>query len=257
MGELQQLAIGWMQALVSLLPIGYAFGAGMVSAVNPCGFAMLPAYLSLYLGTQDGGFAERSVASRALQAVIVGLAVSTGFVLLFAVVGAVISAGGRSLMAAMPWVGTFIGLGLVVLGVAMLFGRTIYASAFERLASRIGDPKAVTLRGFFLFGVAYGAASLSCTLPVFLVVVGSALTSGGFQQGVSQFLSYALGMSLVLMTLTLALALFKHGMVARLRQAVPYVQRAAAVLLLFAGSYIIFYWLGEGGLLRTLAGGAS
>ena len=28
-----------------LAPLGFAFAVGMVSAVNPCGFAMLPAYL--------------------------------------------------------------------------------------------------------------------------------------------------------------------------------------------------------------------
>lgn len=250
--QLQQWVVTWMQLLVSLLPIGYAFGAGMVSAVNPCGFAMLPAYLSLYLGARESGFAERSVASRSLQALVVGLAVSAGFVLLFALVGAIISAGGQFLMAAMPWVGVFIGLGLFAMGLAMLLGRTIYASVFERAASRLGDPKATSLRGFFLFGVAYGAASLSCTLPVFLVVVGSAISSGGVQRGLTQFISYALGMSLVLVSLTLALALFKHGMVAWLQKAIPYVQRVAALLLLFAGAYIIFYWLGEGGLLQSL-----
>ncbi len=35
------------------LPLGFAFTAGMATAANPCGFAMLPAYLSLYLGTSE------------------------------------------------------------------------------------------------------------------------------------------------------------------------------------------------------------
>lgn len=253
MSELQQLVVGWMQVLVGLLPVGYAFGAGMVSAVNPCGFAMLPAYLSLYLGAQEAGFAQRSVAARASRGLLVGGVVSLGFVLLFALVGALISAGGRFLMQAMPWVATLIGLGLIGLGIAMLLGRSIYASGLERLASRVGDPTRLSLRGFFLFGVAYGAASLSCTLPVFLVVVGSALTSGGFQTGLAQFVSYAMGMSVVLVSLTLALALLKHGLVAWLRRAVPYVQRAAAVLLLVAGSYIVVYWLTEGELLKAIS----
>src|SRR5215470_450555 len=41
-----------LQAVATGLPAGYAFGAGMVAAVNPCGFALLPAYLGLYLGAE-------------------------------------------------------------------------------------------------------------------------------------------------------------------------------------------------------------
>lgn len=49
-----------MTRLADYLPMGYAFGAGMVSTVNPCGFAMLPAYLSLYMGAKDSEFYQRS-----------------------------------------------------------------------------------------------------------------------------------------------------------------------------------------------------
>jgi cytochrome c-type biogenesis protein len=52
-------------------------------------------------------------------------------------------------------------------------------------------------------------------------------------------------------TLTLALAFFKQGLVRWLRQAVPYVRLASAILLVLAGAYVIFYWLssGSGGVL--------
>jgi len=32
--------------LAGLLPLGYAVAAGMVASVNPCGFFMLPSYIS-------------------------------------------------------------------------------------------------------------------------------------------------------------------------------------------------------------------
>ena len=44
--------------LATVLQLGYAFGAGMVAAVNPCGFAMLPVYLSLYLGADDAHYQQ-------------------------------------------------------------------------------------------------------------------------------------------------------------------------------------------------------
>lgn len=251
MNALQELATQWLTGLSALLPLGFAFGAGIVSAVNPCGFAMLPAYLSLYLGNQEAGFEKRSTLGRTLRALLIGLVVSLGFVLLFGVAGVIVSAGGGAILGTMPWVGVVIGVALILMGLWMLAGRSLYAGAFERFAQRVGDPKSMSIRGFFLFGLAYGLASLSCTLPVFLAVMGSSLAAGGFAASAGQFVSYGLGMTSVLLALTLALALFKGGVVSRLRSITPYVQPISAALLVLAGGYIIYYWW------PVLAGGAS
>jgi len=250
MSEIQQVVVGWMEVLVNLLPVSYAFGAGMVSTVNPCGFAMLPAYLSVYLGAQDGAFYQRSIALRTLRALFVGLTASAGFVVLFAVIGAGVSAGGSFLIPAMPWIAVAIGVGLVALGLAMLAGRTVFAASLARVAGRIGTPGSTGVGGFFVFGVAFAAASLSCTLPIFLMVVGSALASGGFLRGLVQFITYGLGMGLVLIVLTLGIALFKEGIIeSGLWRVLPYAERAAAVFVLLSGSYILYYWLFKGGLI--------
>jgi cytochrome c-type biogenesis protein len=188
--ELQALLMGWLTELAAVLPFGFAFGVGMVAAVNPCGFAMLPAYLSLYLGTEEEGFSKRSPATRLLRALLVGATVFSGFVVLFGLAGLVISAGGSALLGVMPSLGIVIGGVLILVGLWMLAGRTLHVGAFERAAGRVGDPRNVSVRGFFLFGLAYGAASLSCTLPAFLAVVGSSLASGGFLAGAGRFFSF-------------------------------------------------------------------
>ena len=243
MSGLQELATQWLASLGALLPVGFAFGAGMVAAVNPCGFAMLPAYLSLYLGAREEEFAKRTAGARALRALLVSLAVSAGFVLLFGAAGVVVAAGGNVLLRAMPWVGLSIGVVLSVLGMWMLAGQSLYASFFQRIASRLGSPKLATPKGFFLFGLGYGAASLSCTLPVFLLVVGSGVAAGGFLPAMARFMGYALGMASVIVTLTLALAFFKGGLVSWFSRVLPHVRLASAVLLLGAGVYLILYWL--------------
>lgn len=84
----------WLGQVASLLPFGYAFGAGMVSAVNPCGFAMLPVYLTLYLGAKESEFRQKSVFFRLLKAFWIAFVVTAGFALLFGLVGAIVSAGG-------------------------------------------------------------------------------------------------------------------------------------------------------------------
>ncbi len=242
MSGLQELATQWLTSVGALLPVSFAFGAGIVAAVNPCGFAMLPAYLSLYLGNQEAGFEKRSALRRAFRAVLIGGVVSLGFVLLFGMAGVIVAAGGSAILGAMPWAGTVIGGVLILMGLWMLGGRTLYTGVFERFAQRIGDPKAMSVRGFFLFGLAYGLASLSCTLPVFLAVMGSSLTAGSFVSAAGQFVSYGLGMTSVLLALTLALALFKEGVISRLRKVTPYVHLISAALLVLAGAYIVFYW---------------
>ena len=83
---------------------------------------------------------------------------------------------------------------------------------------------------------------MSCTLPVFLVVVGGGIAAGGLLAGVGQFFVYSFGMASVLVALTLSLAFFKQGLVARVKKAVPYVQLASAILLILAGVYTILYW---------------
>ena len=241
--------MGWLTELAAVLPFGFAFGVGMVVAVNPCGFAMLPAYLSLYLGTHEQDVGKRLSISRLMQALLVGATVSSGFVVLFGLAGLVISAGATLLLDVMPALGIVIGGVLILVGIWMLAGRTLHVGAFERFAGRVGDPRNVSVPGFFLFGLAYGAASLSCTLPAFLAVIGTSLASGSVLTGVERFFGFGVGMAAVLVTLTLALAFLKQGLVKWLRRAVPYVQLASAILIVLAGAYVISYWLllGNGG----------
>jgi cytochrome c biogenesis protein CcdA len=248
----QVLAANALDALIATLPVGYAFGAGVVSTVNPCGFAMLPAYLALYLGTGKADFYERAALARSGRAVWIAAVMTAGFVLLFGTIGTVVSVGGRLVIAAMPWLGLLVGAALLGCGLWMLTGRSLSAGVFNRLAGHIGDPREVSARGFFLFGIAFGAASLSCTLPIFLTVVGSAFTVEGAGAGLGQFVSYALGMGSVVLALTVTAALVREGLlVGRIRRLMPYVHAVSAWLLVLAGAYIVYYWLVPGGLLAA------
>ncbi len=241
--DIHALAGQWMNQIADNLQVGYAFGAGMVSAVNPCGFAMLPVYLSLYIGAEDDDFRRRPLLFRLAKAVWVAAVVTSGFSLLFGIVGSIVAMGGTALVGWMPWISVMIGLLLVLLGIGLLAGRHLASNRMLMLAGKIGDPRKMTVKGFFLFGLAFGATSLSCTLPVFLMVVGVSATSGNFFSGIEQFVGYALGMGAVLLVITLSMALVKEGVVVgAMRKILPYVQRISAVLIILAGAYIIYYW---------------
>jgi len=217
-------------------PIALAFTAGMVASVNPCGFAMLPAYVSYFVGTE--GDTPLSAPRRAQRALLTAGVVSIGFLLVFGVVGAVVTVGIRSVIDYVPWISIGIGAVLVALGIAMLFGYRLKIVMPQ--VERGGDSRRV--KSIFLFGISYAIASLSCTLPVFLAIVSGTVTRTNFASGMAAFVAYAAGMSVILFTLTLAVAAANQAVVGALRRASHYVDRAAGVLLIIAGTYIVYYW---------------
>lgn len=246
---LSSSSAGVLDRLATFLPLGFAFGAGLVSAVNPCGFAMLPAYLGLYLQGDRESDPRGGRLGRAFQ---VSVAVTLGFAMLFGIVGTAIGLGTRSLASAFPWIGLSTGVLLVVVGAWSWFGGTVYSRLGEGVSQRVASGAEGGLRGYFVFGLAYGLASLSCTLPIFLAVLGSTLTVGSLPAVGLQLLLYALGMGFVITVLTLSLALFQQALVTRMRQAVRWVGPVSAVLMLVAGAYIVYYWLTLGGLLQRV-----
>ncbi len=230
--------------LATLLPLGWAFAAGMVASVNPCGFFMLPAYLSYQLGADDPGFYTTSPVRRTLRALGLAVVATAGFVVVLGLAGVLVAAGGQRLMRLFPYAGIVIGVLLAGLGVWMLVARRSVSVAAAR---RVSVTPQRNLRNVLLFGMAYATGSLSCTLPVFLLVVGSALAGGQFTTSLGQFLSYALGMGSVLVAVTIGAALLRGGIARSLRRALPYVDRISALFLLGAGLYLIYYWVWTSG----------
>ncbi len=233
-----------------IAPLGFAFGAGVAAAFNPCGFAMLPAYMGLYLGTGDEE--ERvSMVRQLAKALLVGVSVTAGFILLFALAGGIIGLGARSVVKTiLPWLGLGIGIVLVLTGAWLLSGGKLYTALAQQAADRFGNPASANVKGYFLFGLSYGMASLSCTLPIFLSVIGTSFAAEELVHSFAQFVLYALGMGTVILALTISMAVFRGAMVAGMRRVMPYVQPVGTWLMIVAGTYIVFYWLTLGEILR-------
>ena len=234
------------------VPLEYAFAAGMIASVNPCGFALLPAYLGLYLGQTAGGQPSRGGVTRALW---ISLTVAGAFVLLFGIVGLITRIAALALAGLFSWFGLAVGVALVVTAALLLTGGRVEFGAAGRLADRLGPAAGrSSIGGYAAFGMAYGVASLGCTLPLFVGLVGTAFGVKGFLPGMGQFLLFALGMGFVLSVVTVTAAVFSLGALRRIRRVGPYMARVGAALMLLAGAYLVFYWLTAGGLLRRIAG---
>ena len=72
------------------IPFVFAFSAGLVAAFNPCGAAMFPAYVGYQL---DAFATERTLLGSVIQALLLGLAVTAGFIVVFGGVGIVLALG--------------------------------------------------------------------------------------------------------------------------------------------------------------------
>lgn len=229
--------------------LGLALGAGMVAAVNPCGFALLPAYLSLLVVGDHASGRTRAV-GRALR---LTLAMTVGFAAVFAVFGLVIAPVASGLQRHLPWFTVGLGLGLAALGVAMVLGRELDLSRLRR-----GSTRARPLTGGFGsmagFGAGYALASLTCTIAPFLAVVVAGFRGESALVGTGLLLAYAAGMGLVVGTAAVAVAL-AHGTVVRtMRGAGRWVPRAGGALLVLAGAYVAYYGWWE---LRVLDGASA
>ena len=226
-------------------PFALAFGAGLVATLNPCGFAMLPAYLSYFMGSTQEDNLSRSASLR--RALVVGGVMSAAFLLVFGVTGLAITLGFRAVIDWIPWIALAVGGLVVILGIAMLFGYELTVGLPKAKQASTGKG----LRSVFAFGVSYSLASLSCTLPVFLSVVATQLTASSVTSGVATFIVYGLGMSMMLISVTLVMALGKQTIVHRLRSSARYINRISGAVLVLAGGYIVWFWG------TTLASGAG
>lgn len=215
-------------------PLALAFGAGMLATVNPCGFAMLPAYLGYFLGV-DGH--DRDVRASVGRSLGVGLSVSGGFLAVFSLAGLAIYHLSAQIDRWTPWATMVIGVGLVVLGLAMLRGFEPVV-ALPKL-NRGGRER--TGQSMFVFGISYAIASISCALPLFTSAVAGTFRRENLASSLAVFVAYSLGMTLVLLALTVSMGMARQSMVRWLRTALPHVSRASGLLLVVAGAYLAHY----------------
>ncbi len=216
-------------------PLALAFASGIVAAVNPCGFAMLPAYVGFFLGKE--GDRVPSKGESVLRAIPVALAVSLGFVVVFGIVGIVLRPISSTVQEYAPWATIVIGAGLVIFGVVTVAGFEMSA----RLPKLDRGGKDGGLWSMFLYGVSYAIASLTCTIGIFIATIVNAFSRTNFVSGVSVLLLYAAGMSLVITALTVAIALARDSVVKFMRSGMQYANKVAGVLMVLMGAYVAWY----------------
>ncbi|GAB1641234.1 cytochrome c biogenesis CcdA family protein [Krasilnikovia sp. MM14-A1259] len=223
-----------------------ALTAGMLGAVNPCGFALLPAYLSMLVAADGAGGAPRAAAvARALRCTA---ALTAGYVAVFGAFGLLLAPLATVLPPHLPWLTVVLGVLLALLGGWLLAGRSL-----PGLGARLRAPRLTgTLASTALFGAAYALASLGCAAGPFLAIVASSLRAGTVGAGLALFVAYAIGMGVVVGVVAVAVALVRVSAVARMRRAAAVVPRLGGAVLAVCGTYVAYYGWYELRLARDL-----
>lgn len=214
----------------------YSFVLGVLAAINPCGFVLLPTYLMFFLGLEGSRptDSQRTSLARALR---VGVATSSGFVAVFIIVGSISRLFTNAIERNAKYVSIVIGVALVVMGVAMLAGWKP-----RIITPNIATGKTRTFGSMFLFGIAYAVASIGCTIGFLTSVILGSINVHGFFSGMLSVALYGLGMGAIVTALTVSLAFAKGGLLRVLRNGMQHLDRVSAVLVLLTGLYLTWYW---------------
>jgi len=231
---------------LDLAALTLALAAGAVAAVNPCGFALLPAYVTLAVAGDDAEVSRGRAAVRALR-FTVGMTV--GFVVVFAAFAVLLAGVSSALQQVLPYLTVVMGVALVGVGGWLLAGREL--PGLPRPGGRLGGAPGQGFGSVVGYGVTFALVSLSCTVGPFLAVVFSSLSAGGYVGVLVSFVVYAVGMGAVVGALSLSVALAQTQVVRAMRSAGRVVPRVAGGLVLVAGLYVAWYGWFE---LRVLAG---
>ncbi len=229
------------------LELAIPFTLGIMTAINPCGFVMLPTWLGYFL--TDKAEDNRNRSKKVLRGLTVSLIMTSSFVLLFGGLGLAVNHLVREEVIARrtPWFTVLLGLTLTIYGLILLTGRQLPIPIPK---TRRG-PRTTNLWSIFGFGVSYAVVSVGCAAPIFLLQIAGAFSRDGILQGVVSYLAFSAGMGAIIISLTLSLAFAQSGLAKHLRQILPYVDRVGFLALILGGTYLMVYGIYEIRLLRN------
>ena len=228
---------------MDLAALAYPFSLGLVAAFNPCGFALLPAYLSYFVGVDQTGDSQPTSGAQSLgtmlRAMAVALTLTAGFVAVFGAFGLLFETvlSQSTVLDRIGYVTIAVGVVMALLGVWLLTGRAINLR-LPKLSRGTGGRR---LGSVFMFGVSYAVVSLSCTIGLFIAAVAASFSADGVADGTANFVAYGIGMGAVMTFLTLALALARASVVSAMRKMFRWINPISGLVLIASGVYVANY----------------
>ena len=214
--------------------LSLAILAGALAAFNPCGFALLPAYLVSLVVDRD---IHQSKSELYLRALKFTAAMTLGFIVVFGLFATLISPFIGSIARYLPLLTELVALVLLVVGAALLRGRSF-------TMAKIWNPNIAPTSAWRTqigYGVTFALASLSCTIGPFLAITATAVQTKSVLKIIILFSTYALGMGIVVLILALMVATAQSTWINRIRQSQKFIGRIGGLLLIGVGMYEAWY----------------
>ena len=213
--------------------LSLAIVAGVLATFNPCGFALLPAYMGMIAAANEG----RSKSQALVGGLRFASGMTVGFILLFGTFGLVFAPFASAISRYLPIVTIVVGIFIVVLGFWLLLGRKVGNGAGlikgwspgESWFSQVG------------YGLTFAIVSLSCTLGPFLAVTGASIRSSDFFGIVFTFVAFALGMGAAVSVIAVATALTGSQVSVWMRSKSEVISRVTGSLVILAGLYVAWF----------------
>lgn len=214
--------------------LSLAFVAGVVAALNPCGFAMLPGYLALV--AQGGRAGPGPGLVRAVTATVV---MALGFATVFAGFGVLAVSVADLVQRYLPVATLVIGVVLVIIGISQVLNRPLVSLRLIGASAR-GAPDG-RLGSMFGYGIAYALVSVSCTIAPFLAVTGIGLRDKDIAASVGYLGAYVAGFAALVGVLAVTAVVSGAAVADRLRGWTRWAPTVGGVLLVIAGLYVAYY----------------
>jgi len=213
------------------VPLALVLGAGFVTLLSPCGYALLPGLIGYLLG---GKVSIRGAVRGALTAIF-------GVLLVFVAVGIILSIASGLIRAVVPHLTIVAAVIIMAIGIAKIFDLNIPV---------IGNAPNINIKptGFFTYGIAYAFAGAGCTFPIFFAVLLYASTVPGIG-ALATMLTYSVGLAVPLLITSVLTATANDAIVRRIARLTGKIQRVSGSVLLAAGVYLIYSYLTSGALL--------
>src|SRR5690606_10433355 len=177
-----------------------AFGAGLVSFVSPCVLPLIPAYITYLTGSS----LEAAASGEKRRLLLFnGVFFVLGFTIVFVVMGMGVSAVGRLLTEHMGLVRRVGGVIVIVFGLYMM--GLLQSMTLDRERRVQAPVRAPGPLNSLLLGATFSAGWTPCIGPVLASVLLLAGTTATAAQGAILLLSYAAGMAVPFLLLTLSL----------------------------------------------------
>lgn len=212
--------------------LSLSYSAGLLAVLAPCALPMLPSFVSYFMNKEE----EKS---SLMSALVFGFITVAGFLTVFLGIGILPSFAINVISSRISLVTPFIGAILIILGLGHVFSDVFYNIPTIQTKA----PEGTGVKAFYLYGLGYGAASMACSFPVFVLLVLQSASAGGFVSILLMFLAYGLGAATVLVPLSVALTFSREIIYQRLMAVLPYMKKINAAILILAGAYMIYYGL--------------